>query len=87
MRKTDVLEYFGTTTAVAEAAGVSVPAVSQWGERVPLGSAAVLERVTGGRLRLDMKDYRRLPDQRDREAEQAKRQALLDQIQDRRDAA
>lgn len=62
MKKSDVLEFFGTVTAVAAAAGVSIPAVSQWGERVPLGSAAVLERVTRGRLKLNLDDYRHLPD-------------------------
>lgn len=63
MKTKDVIEFFGTATAAAAAAGISKAAVSQWGERVPLGSAAVLERVTGGRLRLEMEDYRRLPDQ------------------------
>lgn len=63
MKKVDVLQYFGTSTAVAAAAGISIAAVSQWGDRIPLGSAAVLERVTGGRLKINMDDYRRLPDQ------------------------
>lgn len=35
MKTKDVLAYFGSQKAIAEAIGISPPAVSQWGEEVP----------------------------------------------------
>lgn len=63
MKTKDVIAYFGSASAVAIAAGISKAAVSQWGDRVPLGTAALLERATGGKLVLNPADYRRIPDQ------------------------
>jgi len=64
MKTQDAINHFGSATAVATAAGISKAAVSQWGERVPLGTAAVLEKASAGALRLNVDDYRRLPSQR-----------------------
>ena len=63
MKTQDAINHFGSATAVAVAAGISKAAVSQWGEKVPLGTAALLEKVTAGALRLNTADYRRLPSQ------------------------
>ena len=40
MRKSDAVEYFGSPTKLAKAAGVSLPAVSRWGEVIPERRAA-----------------------------------------------
>ena len=61
MKTKDAIEYFGSATAVASAAGISRAAVSQWGEVVPLGTAALLERAACGKLELRPSDYRRTP--------------------------
>lgn len=59
MKKKDAIAYFKTPGGVAVAAGISPAAVSQWGENVPLGTAALLEKATNGKLRLDPACYRR----------------------------
>ena len=50
MLKTDALKYYGTPTAVAEALGITVQAVSLWGEVVPEGRAYQLQVLTNGEL-------------------------------------
>lgn len=35
MKTKDVLAFFGSQKAIAEAIGISPPAVSQWGDEVP----------------------------------------------------
>lgn len=59
MKKRDAIAFFKTHGAVAKAAGISVSAVSQWGDVIPLGTAALLEKVSNGRLVLRLEDYRR----------------------------
>lgn len=61
MKTKDAIAHFGTATAVADAVGISKAAVSQWGDRVPVASALMLERVTDGKLRFNLADYRRVP--------------------------
>jgi len=61
MRKSTVLEHFGTLHAIADALGISVSAVSQWDEIVPEGSAYKLQVVTGGVLQVNPRDYRTRP--------------------------
>lgn len=61
MKKKDAINYFKTPGGVAKAAGVSVAAVSQWGDRIPLGTAALLEKASGGKLKLNPADYRQIP--------------------------
>ncbi len=61
MKTKDALAHFGTATAVAVAARISKAAVSQWGVLVPLGTAALLEKATGGKLRMNPAEYRRRP--------------------------
>lgn len=55
MKKSDVINHFGSQAAVAQvmtAAGyqISQPAISKWPERVPLLRAFQLERITKGAL-------------------------------------
>lgn len=62
MRKTDVLSHFGTQQRVAEAltaAGyrISQRGVSGWGEIIPLSRAVVVEKVTKGKLKVDLSMY------------------------------
>lgn len=59
MLKVDAIRFFGTQTAVAEAAGIRVQAVSQWGEVVPEASAYRLALASQGRLKVDPELYRR----------------------------
>lgn len=61
MKTKDAIAHFGSKVAVAAAAGISKAAVSQWGDRVPLGAAALLERATNGKLRMNPADYGRIP--------------------------
>lgn len=57
MKKTDVIAFYGTQTAVARAAGVTVSAVSQWPELIPERMAWRLQYATTGRLRVNPQDY------------------------------
>lgn len=57
MLKKDVLDHYKTPAAVAEALGISVQAISQWGERVPPLRAAQVHKLTRGRLKFDPSDY------------------------------
>ena len=52
MRKTDVIQHFGSAAKVAAALDISRAAVSQWPEDVPESSAYKIESVTGGALRV-----------------------------------
>lgn len=57
MLKTTALAYFKTLSALAQALGVTLQAVSQWGTLVPESSAYKLESITRGKLRVDPKLY------------------------------
>lgn len=59
MLKADVLARFKTQTAIAAALGITVQAVSQWGEVVPETSALRLEKLTRSQLRMDAALYPR----------------------------
>jgi transcriptional repressor of cell division inhibition gene dicB len=58
MRKTKVIDHFGSLQAVADALDITVSAVSQWDDIVPEGSAYKIQVVTGGALRVDKSAYR-----------------------------
>ncbi|WP_337049875.1 Cro/CI family transcriptional regulator [Serratia fonticola] len=53
----DAIAYFKTKAALAKAAGVRKPTVYGWGELVPEGRAARLERLTNGALKYDLSLY------------------------------
>lgn len=57
MKKSDLIEHFGTQNAVAEALGITKSAVSQWEERIPEGMAYKAQVITGGKLRVDPSQY------------------------------
>jgi hypothetical protein len=53
MRKVDVIQHFGTGTAVAAALGIGKAFVSKWGADVPQRYAYEIERLTSGVLKAD----------------------------------
>ena len=53
MKKTEVVAHFGTLKAVADALGITIGAVWQWKEDLPVGRQAEIELVTGGTLKAD----------------------------------
>ncbi|MGY3909641.1 Cro/CI family transcriptional regulator [Aeromonas piscicola] len=53
MQKHDVLEHFGSITAIAKAIGISHAAVSKWDETIPKGRAYQIEVLTDGKLKAD----------------------------------
>ncbi|AGI32179.1 TPA: Cro/Cl family transcriptional regulator [Mannheimia haemolytica] len=58
MKKDDVLEHFGTLEKVAATLGISVSAVSQWGEIIPEKNAYRLQEITAGKLKVKHSLYR-----------------------------
>lgn len=59
MKKEVVLKHFGTMEKVATALGISVPAVSQWGEVIPEKNAYRLQEITNGKLKVQHSLYRK----------------------------
>ncbi len=57
MKTAQVIQHFGSQAAVARALGITASAVNQWRETVPLATAARLEKITGGKLVLDVDQY------------------------------
>ncbi|EAW8084275.1 Cro/CI family transcriptional regulator [Salmonella enterica] len=53
----DALNYFGTKSRVAEAAGIKLPSLYKWGELVPEGRAMRLQAASGGVLVYDPAVY------------------------------
>ena len=53
MTKTEALSYFGTPGKVAAALGLTVAAVSLWGDYPPRERQMQLQNITGGRLRAE----------------------------------
>lgn len=62
MKTSDAIRYFGNRTRIAKTLRISRAAVSQWGDLVPLPSAARLEKLTFGALALEIADYDRPTD-------------------------
>lgn len=63
MRKAEVLSHFRTQQKVAEAltaAGfrISQRGVSGWGDKIPLDRAVQIEKVTRGKLKVDLTLYK-----------------------------
>ena len=58
MKTQHAIEHFGSAAALARAVNITRSAISQWGDLVPLGTAARLEKLTNGALVLDLEDYR-----------------------------
>lgn len=62
MRKADAVSYFKTQQKLADAVKRSQSTVAGWGEVVPLDHAFVLEKLTGGKLKVNPALYPKLPD-------------------------
>ena len=59
MKTVDAINYFGSAALLAARLGYVRSAISQWGELVPLATAAKLEKITDGKLVLDITIYAR----------------------------
>ena len=57
MKTDDAVAYFGTKTRLAHALGISLPAISQWGQVVPKGRAYEIQALTKGALAVDTSLY------------------------------
>lgn len=57
MKKVTVIKYFNNPTGVANKLGMTVGAVSQWGELIPEKQALKLDRITNGKLKYDPAFY------------------------------
>ncbi|EAB1772030.1 transcriptional regulator [Salmonella enterica] len=53
----DALNFFGSKSRVAEAAGIRLPSFYKWGELVPEGRAMRLQAASGGALVYDPAVY------------------------------
>lgn len=53
MLKADVIEHFGSATAIANLLGIGKAAVSKWPEQVPQRYQYELERLTEGKFRAE----------------------------------
>ncbi len=53
MKKRDAISHFGTQKKLADALGISQPAVALWGDDVPQLQAYRLEKLTQGKLKAD----------------------------------
>lgn len=58
MYKKDVLAYFEKMSEVARVLGISVAAISQWGEIIPEKNAYRLQIITNQKLKVDESLYR-----------------------------
>jgi DNA-binding transcriptional regulator YdaS (Cro superfamily) len=67
MRLQDALSHFGTQQKLAEALNIKQGSISSWDrDRIPLARALQVERLTQGRVKVDMTIYvksRRAPAQ------------------------
>ena len=57
MTKKEVINFFGSQTAIAKALSISQAAVSKWGDDVPPLRALQLEFITNGKLKYDPSYY------------------------------
>lgn len=64
MKKTDVIEHYGSAVAAADALGVTKQAVNGWGEIIPEGMAYKAQVLTKGKLKVDPKIYDELKQQK-----------------------
>lgn len=60
MYKDDVIKFYGTRVALAEALGISPAAISQWSDIIPERQAYRLQRLTGNTLKVNPIIYEKL---------------------------
>lgn len=53
----DAIDFFGNQNRIALRLGISRAAVSKWGKVVPMKSAAALEILSEGAVKVDPKQY------------------------------
>ena len=54
MKTEDVISYFGSKANVAKALNIGRPAVTNWGENVPLARQFEIQVLTKGKLKDDL---------------------------------
>ena len=59
MLKSDVIAHFGDLKNIANALGISVSAVSQWGDIIPEKNAYRLQDITDRKLKFDRSLYQK----------------------------
>ncbi len=59
MHKSEAVSHFGSQRKLADALGISQASVSEWGELIPMGRALQIEKITRGRLKVDLSIYDR----------------------------
>ena len=57
MKSQDVINHFGSKANTARALNISRPSVTNWGEIVPEPQALKVEKLSGGKLKADLKFY------------------------------
>ncbi len=57
VKSAQVIQHYGSCKGTADALGITISAVCQWGERVPMGRAYQLEILSRGKLRVNPADY------------------------------
>ncbi len=58
MRTEQAVKHFESKAKVARALGITRSAVTRWGAVVPIKQAWKLERKSGGKLAMRLRDYR-----------------------------
>ncbi len=58
MKKSQVIEHFGSALSLAVFLGLNKSAVSQWGNVIPEKQALRLERLTNGELKYEPNLYK-----------------------------
>ena len=53
MKTRQAIEHYGSTSALAEALGVTPAAISQWGDYPPDGKQLLIERLSIGALKAE----------------------------------
>lgn len=61
MLTADAVKHFGSKAKLAEALSVNRSAISNWGILVPRGRAFEIEKITKGKLRVNLALYEKQP--------------------------
>lgn len=59
MKKQEVIKFFGGVCKTAQVLGIKHPSVSEWPEVIPEGRAYQIEKISKGKLRVDVKLYQK----------------------------
>lgn len=61
MRKADAISYFGTQTKLGAQLGLRQHTISKWPDPIALPWACVIEKMTRGKVRVDLRLYDDVP--------------------------